>query len=188
MKMFYLQTLEILSGNFKTLLLSFTPLCLPLHPILLIPMLFLHLPFFTSPHPLRPPSSRCTAGPLSLEELKVALISSPGFLQIVTEGASASERSILGRDARSASCSVRGKWCLPPPASVNIQVKWGWLSWLMASFPSRAVLDYRAMTLAKKDTSGSCPGLWWAWLGLFIWYFYEIQETVNEVFKLDFCF
>lgn len=37
-----------------------------------------HLPFFTSPHPLRPPSSRCTACLLSLEELMVALIWSLG--------------------------------------------------------------------------------------------------------------
>lgn len=57
-----------------------------------------HLSFFTSPHPLRPPSSRCTACLLSLEELKVALIWSPGFLQTVTEGASASEQSILGME------------------------------------------------------------------------------------------
>lgn len=68
-----------------------------------------HLPFFTSSHPLRPPSSRCTACLLSPEELKVALIWSPGFLQIVAEGASASEWSFLGTVARNAAYSARGK-------------------------------------------------------------------------------
>lgn len=109
MKTSNLHTLQNLSGNLETLLLSLAPLRLSLHPVLLIPVLFLHLPFFTSPHPLRPPSSRCTACPLSLEELKVALISSPGFLQILAEGASASEQSILGTVARNAPYSGRGK-------------------------------------------------------------------------------
>lgn len=67
-------TPQTLSGNLQTPLLSLAPLRLSPHPFLLIPLLLSHLPFFTSPHPLRPPSSRCTAGLLSLEELKVALI------------------------------------------------------------------------------------------------------------------
>lgn len=62
---------------------------------------FLHMPcssspFFHLPHPLRSPSSCCTACLLSLEELKVALIWSLGILQTVTEGVNASEWSIPG--------------------------------------------------------------------------------------------
>lgn len=67
-----------------------------------------HLPLFTMSHLLKSPSSRCTACPLSLEELKVALIWPLGFLQIVAEGASASEQSSLGTGARNAS-SARGE-------------------------------------------------------------------------------
>lgn len=90
---------KILSDNLQTLLLNFYPpqsISTPLPPYPLSPS---HLPFFPSSHPFRPPSSHCTGCLLSPEELKVALIWSPGFLQIAAEGANASEPSSLGTNS-----------------------------------------------------------------------------------------